>query len=81
LIGLFAGWLINIFNVATESADVRSWATLPQEIRMARLVIPEGTYDLALTLHGQFAEEDETYVIKGVEITAGRSTFLNLRVN
>ncbi len=78
---LLAGWIVNLFNVATESADVRSWATLPQTIRMARLVLPEGTYALELTLHGWYREDDETFIIEDVEIISGRSTFLGLRVN
>jgi hypothetical protein len=75
-----AGWVMNLFNVATESADVRSWATLPQTIRMARLVLPEGTYDLEIVLRGT-APGDESYVIENIEITAGRSRFVNFRVN
>lgn len=76
-----AGWFVNLFNVSTEAADIRSWATLPQTIRMARLVLPEGTYDLELTLYGWFEDDDEAFVIEDVKITAGRSTFLSLRVN
>jgi len=64
----------------TESADIRSWATLPQTIRMARLVLPEGTYDLEIVLRGA-APEEECYVIEKIEITGGRSRFVNFRVN
>jgi hypothetical protein len=77
---VWAGWLVNAFNVATESADTRSWATLPQTIRMARLVLPEGTHDVELTLYGYSVEDDETFVIEDVKIIVGRSTFLNLRI-
>ena len=76
-----AGWIVNLFNVATETADVRSWATLPQTIRMARLVVPEGTYDLEIVLRASASEMDESCVIEDVEVTSGRSTFLNLRIN
>ena len=75
-----AGWIVNLFNVATESADVRSWATLPQTIRMTRLVLPEGTYDLEIVLRGG-APEEESYVLENIEITAGRARFVNFRVN
>ena len=77
----FAGWLVNLFNIGTESADIRSWATLPRTIRMARLELPKGTYDLEIVLHGQSLEEDESYTIRGVEIRPGRATFANFRVN
>ncbi len=77
---VWAGWLVNAFNVATESADTRCWATLPQTIRMARLDLPEGTHDVELILYGYVVEDDETFLIEDVKITAGRSTFLNLRI-
>ena len=76
-----AGWLVNLFNVATEGADIRSWATLPQTIRMARLVLPEGTYDLEIILHNQIGDEEESYAIKDVKVIPGRSTFLSYRIN
>jgi hypothetical protein len=76
-----AGWVVNLFNVATEAADIRSWATLPQTIRMARLVLPKGTYDLEIVLHGTAPDQDESYAIGKVEVTAGRSKFLNYRVD
>jgi hypothetical protein len=75
------GWLVNLFNVVTESADIRSWSTLPQTIRLARLALPEGTYDVELMLYGSNQGDDEIYTIKDVEIKAGRATFLNLRIN
>lgn len=76
-----AGWLVNLFNVTTEGADIRSWATLPQTIRMARLVLPEGTYDLEIILHNPMGDEEESYAIKDVKVIPGRSTFLSYRVN
>lgn len=75
------GWMVNLFNVATEGADTRCWATLPQTIRMARLVLPEGAYDLEIVLHDQSGSEEESYPIKGVKVRRGRSTFLSYRIN
>jgi tetratricopeptide (TPR) repeat protein len=75
-----AGLIVNIFNVVTESADTRSWATLPGTIRMARLVLPRGTYNIEIVLRGA-AGGEEFYVIENVEIVDGRSRFVNFRVN
>jgi tetratricopeptide (TPR) repeat protein len=75
-----AGLIANLFNVLTESADVRSWATLPQTIRMTRFVLPAGSYDLEIVLRGA-APEEECHVIEKIEITGGRSRFVNFRVN
>ncbi len=76
-----AGWLVNLFNVVTESADIRCWSTLPQTIRMARLSLPEGIYDVELKLFGSHQQDDEVYTVEDVEIKSGRATFLNLRIN
>ena len=38
----FAGLAANIFNVATEVADTRSWTSLPDTIQIARIPVPPG---------------------------------------
>ena len=45
-----AGFLLTVTNLATERADTRSWSTLPQEIQMARLVLPAGRYDVSIEI-------------------------------
>jgi hypothetical protein len=40
------GALVNLIGVATETADTRSWTTLPEVILVARLNLPEGKYRL-----------------------------------
>lgn len=37
---------LNIVNLFIERADTRSWRTLPAEISMARMYVPEGQYDV-----------------------------------
>jgi hypothetical protein len=76
-----AGWLVNLFNAASESADARSWSTLPRTIRMARLVLPEGTHDLEIVIEGSDAGGEEIHVIEDVRVVPGRSAFLNFRIN
>lgn len=76
-----AGLIVNIFNVATESADTRSWATLPRTIRMARLDLPAGTYDVDIVLRGDAADGEESYVARALEVRPGRATFVNFRIN
>ena len=78
--GKVAGWLINAFNVATETADTRSWTTLPQSIRMSRLLLPEGTYDVEVTLLDVAGQKGDSFSIPNVIIKPGQSTFLNYRV-
>ena len=74
------GWLVNWFNVATESADTRCWATLPEKILMSRLVLPVGRYDLSIDLIDAGGQIVETIVIEDVSIESGRTVFLNHRI-
>ncbi len=48
--GGLAGLLMTVTNMATERADTRSWTTLPQEIRLARLVLPEGQQQINIEM-------------------------------
>ena len=45
-----AGFLLTITNLATERADTRSWTTLPQEIQMARVMLPVGQQDVSIDI-------------------------------
>jgi hypothetical protein len=42
------GTLVNLLGVVTESADTRSWTTLPRTIQIARLDLDPGKYKLDL---------------------------------
>jgi hypothetical protein len=44
LAGLVTKTVANVVSVATEQADLRHWRLLPAEIRVARLIVPPGTY-------------------------------------
>jgi hypothetical protein len=79
--GWLFGWIVNLFGVATETADTRSWTTLPEKILMARLELPEGQYDISVDVFGVSEELVESFTIPDVNIRAGRTTFLNYRVH
>ncbi len=78
--GKLAGLAVNIFNIATETADTRSWSTLPGRIHLARLPLPEGRYTIQVVLRDQHGERLDTIAIPDVEVLSGRTTFLNHRV-
>ncbi len=50
--GAIVGLLGNIFSLATEQADTRSWRTLPGAIRMARIAVPPGRYTVEVVPYG-----------------------------
>ncbi len=59
------GALMNIFNVATEQADTRSWLLLPQAIDLVKVSVPAGTASLAvqfLDANGNVVEEKQVPV-------------------
>jgi len=39
-------YLSNLYNIASEEPDLRSWQTLPSEIRLARFLLDPGEYEL-----------------------------------
>lgn len=43
-----AGIALNIVNVVTESADERTWRTLPNTISIARATLPSGKHDISI---------------------------------
>jgi len=59
------GALMNIFNVATEQADTRSWLLLPGRIDLVKLSVPAGTTSLTvqfLDAQGGVVEEKQVAV-------------------
>jgi hypothetical protein len=59
------GALVNIFNVATEQADTRSWLLLPEKIDLVKASIPAGTTSLTvrfLDANGAVVEEKQVPV-------------------
>jgi hypothetical protein len=74
------GAVINIFNVATEAADTRSWSTLPQSIWMARLNLPPGEYDIEADLFTPDGVRTATVRFDGVRVPRGGVVFRSARV-
>lgn len=48
--GLLVGLLGSAVNIASESADLRSWLTLPREIQVLRIPVEPGLHPLRLEL-------------------------------
>jgi uncharacterized protein len=74
------GVLANLFGAATESADTRSWLTLPENVHLARMSLPAGTYDLTVDILDRGGRVLTTETLTSVEIKPGDWTFLSRRV-
>jgi hypothetical protein len=68
------GAVVSLVASAVDTADIRIWSTLPDNIQVARLRLPPGTYDLTVNARGG------TRVLKGVAIRAGEITFSSLQM-
>ncbi len=44
LFGIFS----NLYNIYSEQADLRSWQSLPAQVRVARIQVPVGTYRVSI---------------------------------
>lgn len=77
--GDFAGFLVNMFNVATEQADTRSWITLPDNIQVARLLYSPGTYTVDLDFYNRSGAVVDRIRFENVIVSAGEKTFLRYR--
>lgn len=71
-LGIFGQLAGNIYNTATEKADLRSWNTLPSNAQVARFTLPAGKYTLDLknnTAHKSIVIEvkpDQTTFVHGI---------------
>jgi len=77
--GEWAGLVANIFGAVTETADTRSWLTLPEHVHLARLSLPPGLHDIKVEVLGPQGEIIATRMLTGVEVRAGDWTFLSRR--
>jgi hypothetical protein len=78
-VGKAAGLLVNLVGAATESADVRSWRSLPYEIRLAVIRVPPGTHEGRLVLSGPGNRGLGEARFPGIELAPGGIAFLRHR--
>ncbi len=73
------GKLVNLLNVATESADTRSWQTLPNQIFLVRMRLPAGTHNITLSFSDRANRRVKTDTLEDIVIRKNDKTFLNYR--
>ena len=77
--GEMVGKLVNLLNVATESADTRSWQTLPNQIFLVRMRLPVGKHNITLSFSDRVNRRVKTDTLENVVIWKNDKTFLNYR--
>ena len=66
----------NVYNLATEEPDLRGWQTLPNEIRVAKLVLDPGSYEIAVEDLNDAKVVIEKRPVATVTLKAGEKKFL-----
>lgn len=66
----------DIYNIVSERADLRSWQTLPKEIRIARLLLDPGQYTLMVRDYNQMNMLVEEKNLGNVQLKTGQKKFV-----
>jgi uncharacterized protein len=75
LVGLIVGSLAKTLAISTEEADKRSWRTLPDEIQIARLWVPAGSYELRVRPIGKSGSPIGREAVHPVTLQRGETKF------
>jgi hypothetical protein len=78
--GAIVGAVARGLAIASEEADKRSWATLPDRIELGRVSLPPGTYDVELRFAGRGGHVIQTHTLQGVIVKPGEKRFISQRV-
>jgi hypothetical protein len=70
------GFISNIYNIISERADLRSWQTLPDQIRMARLLLEQGEYEFSVENFSASGSHLGEIPLKKISVSAGQKVFL-----
>lgn len=73
------GIVANLAGVLTESADTRSWQTLPNQIYLVRMPLPAGNHKLKLSFLNANGNVRSSNSNIEVQINANQISFLNYR--
>jgi hypothetical protein len=69
----------NIARYASEQADKRVWSTLPDQIWMSSIVLPEGTHDLTIDFVNAEQVVVESHSFPEIQVSAGSRQFITVR--
>ncbi|MFH1460606.1 MAG: hypothetical protein ABIG64_09610 [Candidatus Omnitrophota bacterium] len=68
-------FLFNIYNIVVEQADLRCWKTLPDQIRISRLILEPGKYEFNLENFSRSGEHLGQITLTEKTVTAGEKVF------
>ena len=71
--------LYDVKPIRMRPADTRSWRMLPNQIFLIRMPLPEGTHNVTLSFLDANGQNTGSQILRDVEISPNRITFLNYR--
>jgi hypothetical protein len=77
--GETAGWIADLVGVASESAETRSWLTLPREIHMAVVRVPPRTYETGVEIVAPHGGILASAPLDSVSVRNGSNRYLRYR--
>ncbi|MBI3597459.1 MAG: hypothetical protein HY203_09930 [Nitrospirae bacterium] len=80
LAGFLADVGTNIYSLASEQSDKRSWRTLPDRIQLARVVVLPGSYTVAVEYYDRSGGLIERKTFPPMTLKAGEKRFLGYRI-
>ena len=73
---ILTGFLTNVYSLATEQSDKRSWQTLPGKIHLARIFLPPGEWEVRIAYYSDQGRLVEERPISPLKVEKGTSQFL-----
>lgn len=74
-----AGAIVNLAGVLTESADTRSWKSLPNQIYIVRIPVPEGTHSVKMSFLNSDGNIGKSESLQDVNVLSNQISILNFR--
>ena len=75
------GFLVGVFNFASEQADTRNWQTIPHSIYYSRVPLEKGENEVKLYTNGPKSESTQQFFFTGVTGKTHFQTYQSLETN
>ena len=75
------GFLVGVFNFASEQADTRNWQTIPHSIYYSRVPLEKGENEVKLYTNGPKSESTQQFFFNGVTGKTHFQTYQSLETN
>ncbi len=75
----FFSFLSNMYNMVVEQADLRCWQTLPDQIRLARLIVEPGDYEFTLENFNESGSYLSEIKLDAQTLVSGQKLFIIVR--